>query len=415
MATQSFFLFLLALAVRLGLSAVLGTYWRSEGSEVVNVAWALAHKGQFADAYGVNTGPTAHTAPLYPLLLSLVFRFAPNGQIGQMILSSVFSSITCALLPYAAAAFGMGRRVGLWTALWAALLPVNCWPQTKGTFESALVGLCTVLICLYFARLWTAARFSAPDAVWGGLLAGISCLVSPSVLPVVAALLLLGVWLFRSRTGSYLKYAGLFVLVGVLVLSPWAIRNKLVLGSAIFTRSNLPLELHMSYNDWAQPDYYANEVNGMFERFHPFLNQAARTYVTQHGEVAFERKCRDEVKAWIRAHPGRFAELTGERFALFWFPRMKRPVQSIFLGVETLFGLAGYVLLLRTKLWAKWIVGAMWVAYPPVYYFVQAFPRYRYPIDWSFELLGFFAISMALSRWRREKQEHELRGDTIIA
>jgi hypothetical protein len=263
--------------------------------------------------------------------------------------------------------------------------------------------------------LWRSARFSAPDAVWGGLLAGISCLVSPSVLPVVAVLLLLGWWLFRVRTSCYPRYAGLFVLVGALVLSPWALRNKLVLGSAIFTRSNLPLELHLSNNDWAQSDYFTNQANGMFQRLHPFLNQAAKTYVIQHGELAFGRKCSDEVRAWIESHPSRFAELTAERFTLFWFPRMKRPVQSIFVAVETLFGLAGYVLLLRTKLWAKWIIGAMWLAYPLVYYFVQAFPRYRYPVDWSLELLGFFAISMALSRQGAQKQEHKLREDTIIA
>ena len=56
-------------------------------------------------------------------------------------------------------------------------------------------------------------------------------------------------------------------------------------------------------------------------------------------------------------------------------------------------GLTGYILLLQTKSLARWLVAALWLGYPVVYYFVQAFPRYGYPMEWSFALLGAFAVS----------------------
>src|ERR1700694_5752739 len=95
-------LFLLALTVRIGLICALGSYLYPERTEVVNIAIALAQKGEFADAYGPGSGPTAHAAPVYPLLLSCVFRLlgtARAGEIGQEVLSSIIASLTCAMLP----------------------------------------------------------------------------------------------------------------------------------------------------------------------------------------------------------------------------------------------------------------------------------------------------------------------------
>jgi hypothetical protein len=71
-------IFVLAFAVRIALLYTTRSYLEEEHSEVTNVASSLASGRGFASAYW-NTGPTAHTSPLYPLLLSLVYRSFGTG------------------------------------------------------------------------------------------------------------------------------------------------------------------------------------------------------------------------------------------------------------------------------------------------------------------------------------------------
>ena len=76
-------IFVLALLVRLIIIFTTKTYRIIEHTEVINVATSLATHGTFADAYGA-TGPTAHTSPLYPILLSLIFRLFGTGVPGEL-------------------------------------------------------------------------------------------------------------------------------------------------------------------------------------------------------------------------------------------------------------------------------------------------------------------------------------------
>jgi hypothetical protein len=69
---------------------------------------------------------------------------------------------------------------------------------------------------------------------------------------------------------------------------------------------------------------------------------------------------------------------------------MVRTPQTVLIRCEAIAGILGLLLLWRTDNRAKWIITGVWLGYPLIYYFVEAFARYRYPIDWSFVLLGAF-------------------------
>src|ERR1017187_10275111 len=47
--------------------------------ESVLIAMSIAEKGTFANAYGDNSGPTAHCMPLYPLWQALLIRVFGTG------------------------------------------------------------------------------------------------------------------------------------------------------------------------------------------------------------------------------------------------------------------------------------------------------------------------------------------------
>ena len=115
----------IALGVRLTVVFVTHTYLYVEHTEVVRVAASLARHGTFANAYGPNTGPTAHVSPLYPLVLSLIFRALGTGmagEIAQEILSCLFASLTYAALPALGAACGMDPAVGTFAGMLGATI-----------------------------------------------------------------------------------------------------------------------------------------------------------------------------------------------------------------------------------------------------------------------------------------------------
>lgn len=91
------------------------------------------------------------------------------------------------------------------------------------------------------------------------------------------------------QSGVCLRYVGLFSVVAIVILVPWAAPNQLVQGRPILGPSNLGVELMISNNDLANAEYFNNEVHGLFNRYHPFLEPAARAYAISHGEAVVEK------------------------------------------------------------------------------------------------------------------------------
>ncbi len=100
-------IFILGLAVRLTRALVTFRSNTQVGSEAIQIAKSLATTGNYSDAYGTGVGPTAHCAPLYPLLLSVVFRLLGTGAKGAIAVSmsaSVAAALAFAFLPAVAVA-----------------------------------------------------------------------------------------------------------------------------------------------------------------------------------------------------------------------------------------------------------------------------------------------------------------------
>ena len=58
----------------------------------------------------------------------------------------------------------------------------------------------------------------------------------------------------------------------------------------------------------------------------------------------------------------------------------------------SLLAAAGLWRALRRRLALGSILLCLWIAYPFIYYFMQADARYHYPIDWTLALLAFYLI-----------------------
>jgi 4-amino-4-deoxy-L-arabinose transferase-like glycosyltransferase len=393
-------IFAVALCVRLGIIVVFpeDTYRYGDHSEVVRIATSLATKGTFADAYGFNTGPTAHAAPLYPILLSTVFRFFGTGVAGEFVkeaLNSFLASLIFALLPALSTACGIGWETGVLAGFAGALLPVNFWSETKGSFEATPAALFLLIFCIVIARRWRDADFSVRSAVLVGITSGVALLLSAAVAPVIIATLFLTFALFRrTKAKESLRFS--LVVLGICVLSvtPWVVRNYRVLGGFVWSRSNLGLELYAANSDRSAPT--ASDNAAWFVEAHPYLSETERAKLRAMGELPYQHEKLANALNWIKSHPKRFAWLTKERIYYFWFPKMHRRFQTIVMALFTLGAAAGLLCLFRSRNVTAWLFLAIVTIYPLIYYLVAALVRYRYPIDWLLIFLTTFFVCSRL-------------------
>jgi hypothetical protein len=356
----------------------------SERPEPVQIALSLMTTGRYADAYGAGSGPTAHCAPLHPVLLSILFRVfgtGPRGALAIRISGSAAAAAGFALLPALAVAGGLGLSSGALAGMAGALLPVNFWAQTSGTFDAPFTSMVLAALCLLLCRAWAAAQFTKAEGAVFGVAAGFGCLLSPGLIPVLAAWSIASVVRYRRQLRRVLAFLAVAAVCVLSILAPWAIRNYRVLGSLIWTRSDFGLELQVSNNDIVTPDLERNVRLPEFALLHPFSGAGERAKVRMAGEVAYQRSKERQAFAWIASHKRRFLLLTAERLRLFWLPDMARPWQSVLEAALALLGLCGLALLFWKRYAFAWVASATLIAYPAVYYVIQVSPRYRFPLE----------------------------------
>src|ERR1700687_1369567 len=224
------------------------------GAEILNVARSLATTGRFADPFGsmqAHSGYTAHLAPVYPVILALLFRGIGYGLASLTALwavNLVFFAVPMALVPLLFSRLGLGAFPGVVGASLGILLPHY---TVDFVWESLLVGMEMALLCL-FTRKILDDQHSWWRASLLGLLWGITTLTNP------IAVLVLPVWALASYLSrrpeerrSMITTCAIVIAFAVAVCAPWIIRNKIRLGGFSLIRDNLGLELSVSNNNCA--------------------------------------------------------------------------------------------------------------------------------------------------------------------
>jgi hypothetical protein len=133
------------------------------------------------------------------------------------------------------------------------------------------------------------------------------------------------------------------------------------------------------------------------------------------GELGFMAEKRDEVRHFIREHPGRFLKFTVERAVYFW---IAPPQAAILAGYDLMisrhtnfllgavFAFAGLWLTIRNRKHGAFLLACFLLIYPLPYYLVNPFPRYKHPIEPEMILLIVYLFCEARGiqlRWPRPK------------
>jgi hypothetical protein len=389
----------LAIAVRVSLLVLFHPPAEVQFAEMDKIARSLATHGTFADAYFLPTGPTAHHAPAYPFLLSLVFRAFGYGSaavLATAVMNFALASLQYALMPVLADWADIPRSVGVTTGLIGALLPYRLLKEIR--WDAALVGAASVVLVLLTTRWWRTREPSLLATFLVGLAWGIAMMCSANLLPVFLVFVLLFAMvahrLKRPRSWRLIVTLSAGVL---LAIAPWTIRNYRELHAVMFMRSNFGLEFSLSNNADAHVLGVDNDTIGFtntyFQRHHPGLNKGEAEEILRVGEAAYNRALLHQTIDWIRANPRRFMALTLSRIAYFWFPPYKTQVWKNFLLTPwTILAACGLWVMVRRQRELGLLILALWIGFPMVHYLIQTDTRYRYPIDWTFALLAVLAV-----------------------
>src|SRR5207245_4931538 len=147
------------------------------------------------------------------------------------------------------------------------------------------------------------ARRSPRRAVVSGLLAGLSLLARTAALPVF--LVLLAVWV--RREAPRLQAALLFLAGAALAVSPWLLRNAVVLGAPVLsTQGGITL-----YSSYRPPE---GKIFGVLIADDEVRSAQAK------GEVAADRQLTRAALRLAAAHPLRTLRLAVLKVAFLWVP-----------------------------------------------------------------------------------------------
>jgi hypothetical protein len=369
------------------------------------IAYSLAAGKGFSSPFHVETGPTAWTTPVYPLLLAGIFELLGaltfHAFVAAAFLNILFSTLTCVPVFYAGKQIG-GLTVGAGAAWLWAVFPNAIIVPFQWIWDTSLSGLLAATIL--WATLRVAGSRRVRDWCAYGFLWGVVLMTNATLL---SGLPLLLAWMaYRARKRDTQWHAKTALAVGVILLccAPWTIRNYIVFHAFVPLRSALGLQLWLGNND-----LYRDKFPGWL---HPIDNVAERTKYIRMGEIAYMQEKQREAIQWMLSHPRREAELFKERFIAIWLGAphpFKDFLQTSSFLVRWVFvsnflaafgALFGIILLFRNPAYQAYAlpVAVFPILFPFASYLGQALLRYRYPIDPIVLLLVAIAAQRLFSR-----------------
>jgi hypothetical protein len=394
--------------------------------DMERVALSLAHSGVLGNPFLTSTGPSALVPPGYVLGLAAIFHLFGTGPLAEavkIISCSGASSLRCALTPWFAFRLNLPASVivvaGILSVFWIGAFDTELQGDWDAPYTTILVIL---LIHLHYSRPITGVSAAWPAVL--GLLWGCAALVNPTTLSILFAYLILEVWRGGKPTlGKMLRRTGCLVACLLMVLFPWALRNRLALGSWVWMRSGFGLELELSYHDgssWANAwnirpsmQHPGQPNHDSILSHHPDINPAESRRVEKMGEIAYSHEKLRRALGWIQQNPSRSLLLAGQHAFYFWFPPgpsfyLFRPGKlmifySLARSLLTVFAFAGLWMLSRTHRLPAAFFGSILLFFPMIYYVVNWSSRYRAPIEWLLVLLASVPIAWSWDRFIRTR------------
>ncbi|AMV37024.1 phospholipid carrier-dependent glycosyltransferase [Planctomyces sp. SH-PL62] len=355
----------------------------------------LARSVALGEGLTLNGRATAYRPPLYPLILApLSTASGDRPTVGLTILHLALGAGTAGCTMLAARRLGVGPRRALVAGLIVALDPVLVW-QARAVMTETLTAF---LIAAALARASADDRRAAPGC---GVLLGLATLCRPSVLPGAGLAVLAAAFAAPGSRTERLKRAAWLGLSAAVVLAPWAVRNRIVLGEFVWTTTHGGYTLALANNEV----YYREVLDAPWGTVWTGREQSlwwdeVNRRTAGLAEPAADRLLRDEVVALARREPRTFARACAARLATFWSPtpasgaygfrtRALTGLWTIPLWIAFAFGLASRTI----RCWPGVVAPCLIVGLTAVHALYWTDLRMRAPIVPAIALVAAFAWS----------------------
>ena len=361
------------------------------GFEMGRIAASLAQGQGFSNPFQAITGPTAWEPPLYPFLVSLVFRitgvYTAASSIILLAFNSLFSALTIVPVFYLARR-SFGDRIAKWSAWTWALCPYAMYWAVKWVWETSIAAFLLAVLLLLTWRLADGA-LRREWLLWGALW-GVAALLNPSMLSVLP---FAGLWVLYRRRKDLPDTVASVVLAAMVyfaVIAPWLIRNYQTFRQPVFVRTNFGVELRLGNGPGA-----AGLSMGYF--LHPTHSPFELARYKQMGELAYVAQQKREALDWIGSHPADFVRVSIARFAYYWtntpWSGHVMPAKNALFLASSICGFWGLWLMWKQRRPGLFLFTICLIVFPLVYYFVFPHPRYRGPIEPELFTLIVFLVS----------------------
>ena len=398
------------------------------------IAVALVQNQGYADAFRPDSGPTAHSGPLAPLVMAGVYKmFGVETPLAEAVLTLLGIGsviLTFYLLYRCFEQLGVARAPRLAALAFVCLVPIQLSLESTelGIWEVGYGTAAMSAILLAVLRLDARRSVGLPALC---ALAGATAVLevfSPST--GLAAAGLLGLLLVRrTRWPIWFLIGGLTLAFFIAITTPWKLRNERVLGEPVRTRSSFGLSFAIGYYEGQliNPSPRGANVERL-EALHPHYRPGPgyERMKAAGGEVAYNRQLVAETRRWIASHPSDALKIALRNLWNFycppawfwdrWSDAQIRPVsivRAILFDALSLAGLATLAWLLLRRRWLFLYLGVA-ILLPAIPY-VMTFPllRYRYPISSVLIFLAFAGAMMLAARRLSERQPTGRAVETI--
>jgi 4-amino-4-deoxy-L-arabinose transferase-like glycosyltransferase len=349
---------------------------------------------------------TAVHPPLYSLYLAVPAKFGLSTPAEQRIFTALLGVATVFLIGILARRLA-GDRVGLIAAFLAAVSPA-LWSNDSVLGLESLYGLLLVLALLTLYRFWNAPTIgrAAVLGLWLALatLTRSEGIILSVLIAVPAVMLVRGV----TRVQRW-KMFGAIVAVGIVIVSPWVIRN--------LTTFERPTLLGTGYG-WVlaygscDTTYYGSKLGSWDD------SCALKDYPPHLEESLIDERAREKALDYIKNHKSRVPIVVAARVGRLF--ELYKPVQNVELNQGERRGeVASWAILVGYYLLLPWSIAGLIVLRRrriPIFPFLAvvaattitvassfAITRYRAPIDVIMPVLAAVAIDATVHHFARRR------------
>ena len=277
------------------------------GAEHNQIAIAIYHGQGFSNPFRVQTGPTSWMPPVLPYLMATLYWVGGGSE--SFVVQCMLFANAFAVLGSSWIVLRQARKLRMVVVGYVVLiggLTANFHQLFQSTSDTALLMLVVNLLWFGIVNL-NGGMCRFPLSVVWGLFGGFCALCSPVVGGVWAVLTSIKLLPHKTNLVPFAIAAAM----SILVVAPWTIRNRMLLGAWVPIKSNGMYELWQSQ---CLDNEGVLDSRTLFDQ--PFSGYSTqRKRYQELGEIAFVAEKGAIAKRSIYDNPGEFATRIANRWA----------------------------------------------------------------------------------------------------